>query len=85
MQTSVLRTNSRQDIELERYFGKIKATFARKFIVTAFDLVYLLAVNLPIFVLFAYFDPDRGFIHAFHQLVEREQNIAAWRMFAFSI
>lgn len=84
MQTSVLRTNSRQDLELERYFGKIKATFARKFIVTAFDLIYLLAVNLPIFVLFAYLDKE-GFIRAFHKLVEKTQKIAAWRMFAFSI
>lgn len=85
MYNSVLRANSRQELELERYFGKIKATFARKFIVTTFDLIYLLAVNLPIFVLFAYFKPSDGFIKAFHQLVEKNTTIEAWRMFAFSI
>ncbi|WP_216082625.1 hypothetical protein [Candidatus Mycoplasma haematohominis] len=83
--SSYIGVNSRQDLELEQYFGKIKATCARKIIVTLFDLIYICTVNLPIFVMFAYFEPKEGIIQAFHDLVDREKTIPAWRCLLFSL
>lgn len=82
---SNIGANNRQDLELEQYFGKIRATCARKIIITLFDLIYVCVLNLPIFVIFAYYVPQEGIIQAFHDFVDKERKIPAWRCLIFSL
>nr|WP_045118525.1 RDD family protein [Mycoplasma haemocanis] len=77
------------NVYLEDYLTRIRASLWTRICAGLLDLVYLLCMNLPIFILIAWHPagqaPWNGTVRTFHNFVEKHKEVPASRMIIFSI
>ncbi|AEG73622.1 hypothetical protein MHF_1386 [Mycoplasma haemofelis Ohio2] len=77
------------NVYLEDYLTKIRASLWARISAGLLDLVYLLCMNLPIFILIAWHPagkmPWDDTVRTFHNFVEKNKEVPAHRMIIFSV